>query len=229
MGLQQCLAAVAQATTDDFEEAVRVLEEAKRMKVVRWMSELRSKLHECLLDKMSFWNQIPWRVLGVFWCCLTDDVDAVITAKQILRECITLYQVVIFEGVSASLHRVAKILLDPGKPCGKELREWLESDRPLKNFVNAYLYLLAYCLIPIVERRIEAEHARIKKILRHLTFVVPATLCSLLRESVNLELLRSNEFFEYCVKNWHRHNIVDMVLRQRKRRRSLKACQPPRR
>jgi len=222
IGLAACLDDVMHATSDGFEDALRGLAEERRTKVVTWMSNLRSKLHEVIQDKMALWKQIPWRLMGAFYSCITPGPEAVAASKKVLKECLTLYDVAIFEGTFANVHRVAKLLLDSGKACGRELRQWLESDLPLQAFTAAYCGLLEYVLIPLVERRIEAEHAKLKKIGKASTYVLPATLCALLREPANLLLLKNVQFVDHCVQMWHRHNIADLVLHARRTREELK-------
>ena len=80
-------------------------------------------------------------------------------AKDILRKSIKEYDDMIAAGMGDALHRVAKLLLNPDRGCGRQLREWLASDLPLAHFMYAFIDLQTYALSSLVERRIESVHA----------------------------------------------------------------------
>ena len=135
---------------------------AKKSDAIAARTQLRAKLIESLQEKLIFWTHIPWKILGVFYCEVAPD--ALELCKGQLRECIELYDSLLASGRVSSLHRVARLLLDPDRVCGQELRAFLASDLRLREYPTAYAMLRTYCLVSLVERRIESVHAILKRL-----------------------------------------------------------------
>jgi hypothetical protein len=160
-GLAAFLLELSTATSDAFEAMLITVPEARRANVLTYIEQLRATIVEIISLKSNFWHHIPWKLIGVFYCCLGGTIQR---SKDILRECLDEYNAIVAAGKAKFLHRVAVRLLDPDRAVGIELRRWLESDLPLIAFVNAYCALLEYALISMVERRVESIHAIIKRI-----------------------------------------------------------------
>ena len=206
------------ATSATFELELQKLSEPRRAEVVGWCGKLKAKLMESISAKMKFWYSIPWRLIAVFYVTQGGDVGE---CKRILRTCIDTYDKLLRDNLSHTVHRVAHVLLSAEKACGRQLRQWLVEDKPLEEYFDAYVALLMYALIPLVERAVEALHARMKRFLRGCSFVLPPTLCSMLREEQNLELLRSSSrFHQFCIDTWNKRRIADLILQQRNPLRS---------
>ena len=90
---------------------------------------------------------------------------------------------------------------------------WLVSDHPLSFFSTAYRILLEYSLCSPVERIIEAVHAMIKRIGSQAPNSLPPSIVTKLRESYNLELLRTNlQFEQFVYEMWHSTRLLDSTL-----------------
>ena len=199
---------VAHASSEECEKTLRDLDEAKRQQVLGWMAQLRSKMRECLTDKLGFWNSIPFCLLGVFWCVLGGPMDK---SKAILRKALAEFEIVVAQGRLSTMHRVARRLLSPDHFCGRELRAWVSAaDEPLRNFPYAYVTLLEYALIPLVERRIESCHARLKHLIQKARAMLAPAVCAAMREDYNVDLLKTNPKFH---KLWIRGIAVSSLTR----------------
>ena len=133
-GLDQFLDSIRVATSDEFEKLLANATTTRRNLAVVHLEGLRARLAEIIVAKMYFWSHIPWRLIGVFYCCVGGTV---IRSKEILRECIAEYDRVVNAGNASHLHQVAVRLLGADGICGIELRLWLVSDQPIISFANA--------------------------------------------------------------------------------------------
>ena len=131
--------------------------------------------------------------------------------RRLLKECLVEFDQAVIAG--RSLHRVARRLFGHGTVCRRELELWLESANRLSFYSTAYQYLLEYALCSPVERTIEAIHAMIKRIGSCSPNSLPPYIVSKLRESHNLQLLRSNVHFDAMVKKlwWSNHLLSDLL------------------
>ena len=111
------------------------------------------------------------------------------------------------------LHRVCHLLFSKDTECRRQLEGWLASQLPLKSFPVAFFLIQNYALVSLVERRIEAVHAMIKKIGAGLTYVLPPYICARLRESFHLDLLNKNvEFYKFCIRRWRSRSVINELL-----------------
>ena len=176
--------------------------------------ELRRSLVEELQDKLSFWNHMPYKALGVFHGCCGGSRA---TSKRLLRECLEEHDVVVAGGDATLLHRVSKRLFDKAQVCRQELDAYLEAhNEPLEAFYTAYAMLQEYALASLVERRIEQVHSLIKRGGASMTFALPPYICARLREAMHLKRLgESREFHDMCVAEWRSRSMLDRLLHQR--------------
>ena len=142
VGLKEMLSKIATASSDKLDALLWALSPDARARAVHTFQQLRSKLMEILTEKSVMWHRIPWKVIGVFYCCQGGPVEL---CKNISRECITEYDDAVAAGLEDTLHRVAIRLLSPSRIVGQQLRDWLVSDTPLISFAHAFLLPLAVC------------------------------------------------------------------------------------
>ena len=103
------------------------------------------------------------------------------------------------------------------------MQAWLASELGLEHFPVAFTLLQDYALVSLVERKIEAVHAMIKKLGSGMTNVMPPYICARLREAIHLEMLRkSSEFFRFCVSRWRSWSMIDQLLALRITKTELK-------
>ena len=124
-----------------------------------WTLALKKRLVECLQAKFSFWHEIPWKLIGVWHCMQGGDLGK---SKEILAQCVQEYDSIVQAGKGRDLHRVAHRLLDPSMLCGSELRKFMH-DGTLDQYSNAFCGLMEYALVSLVERGVEALHAKMKR------------------------------------------------------------------
>ena len=211
-GIRALMQEVSSAMTETLEHLFEAADVATRNMARQTLEKVRNKLKEILHDKLSFWSHVPWRLVGVFYCCLGGDVQL---SKDILRECIAEYDRAVQTTGYDSLHRVAHRILDPLRASGRELREWLMDNynAPLERFFHAYTTLREYALISLVERRIESVHAIIKRLMRKVTFIMPARVCAEVRLDYNMELLQKNaDFHSFALNMYRKRDLLDKLL-----------------
>ena len=215
-GIDALLTEIKDCKSDKFETFLNLLPEDHKVMLLGYVSEMASKLIEVIKQKMQFWRHIPWKVIGVFWSVLSDD-PADVSWRAILKECIDEFDQAVAAGRVLSLHRVARRLLSPSTPCGRELRELHENeDKRLADYPFAYWAVLCYALIPLVERNVEAIHAMLKRLGRAMTHVDVPYACAVLREPVHVGLLESSKAFHtFCIDNYRKRLLFDTVLKNR--------------
>jgi hypothetical protein len=176
-------------------------------------AQFRRQLADELRDKFDFWLHVPYRMVGVFYCVQGGDLEE---AKQIARECVAEYEKAIADGLYDKLHRVAHLLLGKGTVCRKELAEFIARGQRLEDFPVLYFTLQEYALCSLVERAVEAMHAKIKRIGSTMTFSLPPYVCAVLREGSHLQSLLANaDFHAFCISNWRKRSLADDILQQR--------------
>ena len=75
VGLEQCLRDIQSASSDTLDQMMHALDDVTKAQAVQLLEQLRTKLGECVTDKMSFWTHIPWRIVGVYHCCLGGSIE----------------------------------------------------------------------------------------------------------------------------------------------------------
>ncbi len=111
------------------------------------------------------------------------------------------------------LHRIAHRIFRLSSSSRVDINRFVEDGGCLEEYPFAYACLQDYALVPLVERAVESLHARIKRIGKGCTYVLPPYLCAMLRHSQTLELLRSNQdVYGMCVRMWHSRTLVKDLL-----------------
>ena len=86
----------------------------------------------------------------------------------------------------------------------------------LAEFPAAFVLLQEYSLCKLVERTVERAHAVIKRVGGNATYILAPYLCSIVRESYNLALLKANaDFHEFAVKAWFSKSLLNDLLKLR--------------
>ena len=81
-GMAELFNAIWNASTDQLEQHFAALSDDDRGRLVVIWNELRTKLLEVCKQKVAFWQHVPWRCLGVFYCCKGSSLER---AKALLR------------------------------------------------------------------------------------------------------------------------------------------------
>ena len=79
----------------------------------------------------------------------------------------------------------------------------------------AYVALLEYALISLVERSVESVHAIVKRIGKQMTRVSVPWISARLRERYLLDLLGDAGFWRCCVEHFRRRSLLDDILKLR--------------
>ena len=194
----------------EFDTLLAALPAEKQTDVLRQRQMLRTALLEYYNEKFEFWDHVPWRVLGVYYA-LQGGSEA--DPRALLADCIAEYDQAVAVGYGGTLHRVAHKLLSPYCMCGKELREYLAGNLPLRTYRYACAILRFYSLCSLVERRVESIHARIKVVGKGMPHVLPPYLCARVRGRDHMLELRTHiKFNEIVLENFRLKYFLDKVL-----------------
>ena len=179
-----------------------------KSEVVAVIEQARLRLKECVLEKLNFWNRIPWRAICIFHCCIEGDIQR---SKAIARQCVEEFD----KTLEASLHRVAIRLLSPNKLSGADLRKFVADDQglPPQDCSHAWVPLQEYAFSSLVERRVESIHDQIKRLGSQAANISAPYICAKTREAEYIALLKLNgQCHQCCLNVWHRKNFPDAVL-----------------
>ena len=133
-------------------ELLSACNDEKRTAILAVQQELQESLREEFQAKLQHWKHLPFKLLGL----LAADEDR---AKHICRECICEWE----QCDQTKVQRVAyRFFGDP--VVLSQLRTFGNSDVPLQAVGRLHNLLVMYASIPLVERSIESEHAKIEKV-----------------------------------------------------------------
>jgi hypothetical protein len=221
VGRQLLLDDIMGATSERLEQMFSAMDARMRGVLLASLSQLRLQLVEEFREKLSFWSHVPYKALGIFYCCCGGTVEV---SKRILKECIDEYTNALANNLGSKLHRVAHLIFGVGTICRRQLDAFLVGTLGLASFATAFVTLQEYALCSLVERRIEVVHAWIKKLGSQCTYVLPPYMCALLRQDWNLDrLLQNAHFHSFCIIQWRSRDLVDAVLALRYSRAELRA------
>ena len=150
-GVDVWLERICNASSASLTEMLSTCSAEKRTAILAVQQELQESLREEFQAKLQHWRHLPFKPLGM----LDADQDR---SKQICRECICEWE----QCDQTKAHRVAHRFF--GDPVVlSQLKSFGNSDAPLQDFGRLHNLLVTYTSIPLVERRIESEHAKIEK------------------------------------------------------------------
>ena len=111
LGLKALFSAIANATSERFQEMMDTARGPGRDRLLAALSDLKTGLLEVLKAKLDFWSHIPWKALGIFYHALVGGLDILELCRSICTECIDEYDAAVAAGHGDRLHRVAHRLL----------------------------------------------------------------------------------------------------------------------
>ena len=82
VGLDMMLAELRVAMSASLQAALDAADEFTRGQAMHFLEKLRTSLVEIIQDKMSFWQHIPWRLIGALHSSLGGSIAR---SKDILR------------------------------------------------------------------------------------------------------------------------------------------------
>jgi hypothetical protein len=208
-GMASFLAALHDVSSSRLDHMLTKLEEKPRARLLRIMTQLRSRLLEIYADKFVPFLHIPVRLIGIYYCMQGGTETR---SKEIFMECANEYDTAVAAGRADCIHRVAHRILDKGTVCRQQLDEWYRGTRILAFFPVACMCLLQYALLPGVERAVEGMHGQIKRAARAFSWALPPFICSNLREKQNLTLLDNIDFHTLCCGRWSSSSMLDELL-----------------
>ena len=149
------LAKICNCSSARLTELLSASSDKKRTGILAVQQELQESLREEFQAKLQHWKHLPFKLLGL----LATDEDR---AKHICRECICEWE----QCDQTKVQRVAyRFFGDP--VVLSQLRAFGTSDVPLQALGKLHNLLVMYASIPLVERSIESEHAKIEKVFSH--------------------------------------------------------------
>ena len=106
IGICELLDKVSNASSTNFDKLVSQLTPQQKALALAALQQVRAKLTEILKEKLDFWNHLPWKILGIWYCCLPGGGDLDVS-KKFLQECLDEYDTAVAQGMLDRLHRVA--------------------------------------------------------------------------------------------------------------------------
>jgi hypothetical protein len=210
-GKSELLEEIRVCTSDSLQQLLADMPDDKRVHIADALESVRLALREELMAKTEFLNHVPYVAIGAFYCQQGGTIEE---CKPFLRSALDEFDGAYLMGREQRLHRVASRLFSKTSKVREQADAWLAAEAdPLENFPHLYCALQEYALVPMVERRIEEVHARVKRIGRAAIGITLPYLCALLREPYNLGLATNNpDFVDYCERHWRSNVLLDQVL-----------------
>lgn len=145
---------ISTATSDHLTTLLQKLGLDHRNAVLATMANIRESLYEEFHAKLEHWLHLPYSILGLLASNLFE-------AKQCAKRCIEEFHA----GEKSRHHRVTlRFFMDT--VVGKQLVLFSEdSSSELAKYPELYELVLGYNTVPLVERRVEAEHAKVTKVM----------------------------------------------------------------
>lgn len=181
-------------------QACARLDVLDRTQVVAMFDVLKERVCENLKDKLSFWEQLPFRLLGVLICFL-DGSKA--ESKLIAAWCIESYDSMLDKNLA---HRVTRrFLAVAGESFRQALMSYAENAKGLWEYPELLRELVSYGVILLTERRLEGEHFRIKRAGEeaHSVTIEPPAICAAMRRKDSLELIDRHDFRDFVEAYWN--------------------------
>eukprot|EP00969_Alexandrium_andersonii_P369944 15476211-Alexandrium_andersonii.AAC.1 len=173
------------------------------------MASVRERVVATWTAKFGFWEQVPYKMLGVF-ASLKAPIPAA-KCKEVARAAREQYDAVPNPN---SLNRVCHVFLRPGSQVRSQ---WLEFEASEESLLTDYpelcLQLCKYALAPITERSVEGEHAKVHKLLQHPGKPqLPPAVCAQLRHVDADRWMRDKSFMAWSDNIWKSRSIFTSLL-----------------
>jgi hypothetical protein len=210
---------ICTADSDDYQLALSVATTDARETVLLQEHALRARLREVYTQEWASWDHLPYSLLGL----IGEDRGYSRPQVEALAVRVAAEFRQAWDGGSESrrkVHRVARLLLQPGSRLRSEFDAWYDRltcfggpGADLKEVAPAfYSEVLLYALAPLVERAIEAEHAKVKRQMRGREAKLPATFMAELRAPETDALLAQGEFRAWAAAQWYKPSTHRQVL-----------------
>ena len=201
------------ATSGRLQTLLAFLPVPLRTSVVGNLEGLRARLVEILTVKLGYLDHAPYVAFGAWYSIYDQDLDG---AKTFLCSCVAEHDTAVQAGKSHMLHRITPRLCVAGTLVRVDIDAFLAGTEPLHRYPHLFLALLEYALIPAVERRIEAVHARIKFVGQRAYGAGVPFVCAAIRSARHLDMLKASaDFATFACSQWHSRTLADKVLRLR--------------
>ena len=189
------------ATSAKLQHMICSLTDARRVDIIQHLDQLRTDLVEQLVDKLDCVDHAPLVIAGAFYSVYDGNWAR---AKEYVRRCFKETEDAVAQGKVDKLHRTAKKFL-PGTAAYDDGQRFLAADNePMWKFPRLFQAVLVFALLPVVERRIEGIHARIKALGHGVYGAGLPYMCAAVREPKHLEQLRTDpDFLRFSIKHWH--------------------------
>ncbi len=210
-GFNEMQNALRVASSERLQEMLAILPRSERSVLMDELNKLRVALIEWYAAKNDYLFHAPYKAIGAYFCTQGGDVAQ---ARRLLAETLAEVDRAAAAGNEHKLHRVARRLFLSGTRTRADA-DWFiaEADASLNDVPRLFVALQEYALVSIVERKIEAVHATIKRCGSYKFGISLAQLCACIREKRNFDLLKANTAFHaYCVQVWRQRSLVDQVL-----------------
>jgi hypothetical protein len=168
------------------------------------------------MSKLQFHCEIPYSAISIAQGEVPGGEDDTEKARELCRKLIQEYDALVASGKASQLHRVAHRIFAPGSRCRAELEDFCASTTSrLRQYSVAFRVIMQYALSPLVGRRVEEMHAKLKAHARKGTYHKPPAIAAGLREPDHLRRLEEDsEFRKFVLKKWRSRTLIDDVLRR---------------
>ena len=168
---------------------------------------VKRALAHALHDKLAYLEALPYKLAGAFGEYCGSSLQR---AKKCVRECLQEFE----EAGRAELHPTTLELLTGRSPVGQQLRAFAKDpERSLHKYPDAFVAIQELSLVPLVERRIEGEHAQVKLAAqRGFRWAGPAMVCARKRRHQVLAMLENPSLLQWVCQNWRSRDIFQRVL-----------------
>lgn len=171
--------------------------------------QIKLKLGEELGSKLGLWSKLPYTVLGIMGERF-GHTEA--SCKQRAVAVLAEFDGIVRSAGAAKVHRVLLRLLAEGSPYRLDLEAWLASSCPITDFPVLHNELLQYCMLPVVGRIIESEHARIQRNLKGREARLPGSVNAALRSAEVDALLDDPIFLGWAEAWWSKKSAGKGIL-----------------
>ena len=209
VGKSELIAAVKNNTSPAYADALGKLDESDRAAILVASQQLRLRIAEELQDKLSFWDRLPYKALGIFY---GECGGSLHLSKKIAEDCMREYDDAIDRNLNHKMHRLCARLFAAGIR-RRELEAFAAGGEKLYDFKHVYCELRELSLASLVERRIEEVHSRLKRLGGQMTYSTPPYLCARLRLPQHLDMIKHDvSFSEFVHKKWRMKRLPDEIL-----------------
>lgn len=212
VGFQQLIRELQGCTSDRLQAMLTRMPQAERANLVRLQQQITENIVEELTDKLGFHNSVPYSAIRIYWGQIKGG--STVEARRFCGVCIAEYDDLIAKGLEFRVHRVSHLLFSKTTECRRQLEMFGAGlGNSLLDFPVAHRFIMMYALISPCGRRVEGEHAVIKRLGLVARNVSPPWISAALGEALHIQALDSDpDFFRFCVKRWRSQTVMDDLL-----------------